>query len=195
MARYKSIGLGMLAILLVLLGIPLWQGWRGHPLAASEHIDVCALVRAAPLRELLEAPGDMVAGMPGAAAGETADPTCHVELARDAEAADGARFVTTVLMTERGLARGGRRQGSQAFVETWLAEARASGSRVEDVPGPWRGAALVRPASPDMPGLQLLADDAGVILWFRSAGVEPKLLTAFAGATARAARQAGSQSR
>jgi hypothetical protein len=189
MFRHKSIGLGMLAILLLLLGLPLWQGWRAHPLAAAELVDVCDLARPDAVRELLETPDTMTSRMPGAAP-EVVEPTCQIDLAADAERPEPARFVAAALITERGLVRRGARQGSQVFVETWLAEARASGSRVRDVAGPWRTAATVQPAREDVTGLQLLADDAGVILWFRAEGVEAARLVAFAGATARAARQA-----
>jgi hypothetical protein len=185
--RYKSLGIGLAAVLLILLGMPLWQGWRAHPLASALDADVCALLQAGATRELLEAPARIEAGMPGMASSPQSDPACHIELAGDD--ANASRSVTAVLITEAGMARRGDRQRSERFVETWLAEAKAGGSSIREASGPWRhGAWIDGPAR--TPALaQLLLDDAGVIWWFQAEGVEQARMAAFAATAARAARQ------
>lgn len=185
--RYKSLGVGLAALLLILLGMPLWQGWRAHPLASAVAVDVCALLQGGATRELLEAPIKLSSSMPGDAPSPQSDPACHLDLAADD--AHATRFVTASLITEAGLARQGGRQRSERFVETWLAEAAASGASVRELSGPWRRGAWM-----DAPGrspavAQLLLDDDGVVWWFRAGGVEPGRLAAFASAAANSARQ------
>jgi len=184
--RYKSLGIGLSAVLLILLGMPLWQGWRAHPMASAVQVDVCAMLRDGAVNELLEAPTRIEAGMPGMASSAQSDPACHIELAGDD--ANAARSVTAVLITDAGLARRGGRQRSERFVATWLAEAKASGSSIREASGPWRHGAWI-----DVPGrmavTQLLLDDAGVVWWFQAEGVEQARMAAFAATAARAARQ------
>lgn len=185
--RYKSLGIGLAAVLLILLGMPLWQGWRAHPLASAVDVDVCALLRDGAMRELLEAPTNITSGMPGVAPSPQTDPACHLELAGDDALA--TRFVTVTLITEAGLARHGGRQRSERFVETWLAEAAASGTSVRELSGSWRRGAWMDASGRSPAVAQLLLDDDGVVWWIRSAGVAQARLAAFASAAANSARQ------
>jgi hypothetical protein len=181
-----------MAILIVMLGVPLWQGWRSHPLAGSERIDVCALSRPDAMRELLEMPKSIAPGMPGGGDSAMSTPACHVELSDD-DASPVSRYVTVALITEAGLARQGGRVRSTRYAETWLAEAKASGATLTPVTGPWRTAMRIEMPTRASAGMQLIAEDDGVVFWIGSAGVAAERLTAFASAVARAARQVSRQ--
>jgi len=181
-SAYYFGGIGLIFVLAAFLVIPLWTRNANHPLSGRTAIDVCGLLEDAMLMKLPEPPVKRQSQFPGQVG--TAPAVCFAEL----PAADGApRFVQVAVTTQRMLSAEGRAAKTDRFVETWLAEAEVDGAELEPVAGPWRRAALVRERRGQRK-LDLLADDAGVVLWISSRGLDRQSVLSLAEAAARRLR-------
>lgn len=168
-------GIGIAIVWLAFLVVPIWLRGVDHPLQARDRVDVCAYLTAEVLASLPPSPLAPAPGVPGEE--DTGKPACRVEWPAGDDGA--ARGVWVMVTTERMLTADRRPVRTDRFVETWLAEARASGTEVTPVKGPWRRGALLRePRRPDRLGL--LADDAGVVVWINGQGIDEPAFVAFA---------------
>ena len=184
-SRYYG-GIGLALVLAVILALPLWLANANHPLAARTAVDVCAMLEDTLLVALPEPPAKVERRVPGFAdAGSAA--SCYAELPGPSGTAPGARHAWVAVTTQRMLSTDGRAAHTDRFVETWLAEAQADGTSVEQLAGPWRHAALLRGPRNER-RIDLLAHDAGVVLWFSGQGIGRDSLVAFATAATRRLR-------
>jgi hypothetical protein len=178
-------GIGLAIVLLAFLWLPLWLRNVDHPLSASAAVDVCSYLTDGVLVTLPRLPETVARGMPGDP--DTSKPACRLLLPaaqRTAPAPNLWVAVTTERMLNGG---GGRPQRTDRFVDTWLKESEASGSTVTPVKGPWRRAAVIRDGL-HVGKLGVLADDAGVVVWVNSEGVDEPVLVAFSEAITRSLR-------
>jgi len=184
LSRPAGIGLLTACVLLLLAGLKFASG-GDHPLALSNGFDLCGRVATA-WGTLPGARGEPQARIPGF--GEQGAASCYLPLAEARTGERAQRYVWTIVMTHRMLATDGVRPSTGKYVETFLAETRASGAQVDDVKGPWRSAGVITARGTD-PELQLLAHDDGVVLWVGSRGLDAKALSDFAALAARRLRE------
>lgn len=155
-------GLWLLALLLVLMAVPLWQHRSvNHPLAASERIDACALL--APL------PPDLAGLRPRSGVD-------NCELLDE----DGAAVLSVGFSSNRSIANGSN-GGTAQFFATWVKEVRASGAvEMQERAGPWRAGESYRLGD----SRQLLVEDGGLLIVLSSPRLEEARLLAYANSLA-----------
>jgi len=178
-------GIGLAIVLLAFLWLPLWLRNVDHPLSASAAVDVCAYLTDTVLVTLPRLPDKVTRGMPGNP--DASKAACQVLLPAPERMAP-APNVWVAVTTERMLnGGGGRPQRTDRFVDTWLKETEVSGSAVTPLQGPWRRAAVIRDGL-HVGKLGVLADDAGVVVWVNSEGIDESVLIAFSEALTRSLR-------
>jgi hypothetical protein len=177
-------GIGLVLALAGLLALPLWLRSGDHPLSGEASLDACTLLANEMRTGLPEQPVDVAPQPPERSGAGVAE--CVATFAPRRGANPGSRYVRVTVSTQRMLSQGGHPVRTDRFVQTWLTEAKASGSDVQPIEGPWRSAALIR--DPGRPKIDLLADDAGVVLLVSSVSVDAQSLVNFAGAAARRLR-------
>src|SRR5438094_9619089 len=134
-------GIGLSIVLLMLLVVPKWLRGVDHPLTSAAAVDVCAYMSDAAHNTLPE-PIKVLRGYPGEK--DTGKPVCHALLPAPSSRDVPAPNVVVAVTTERMTTFEGRTQRTDRFVDTWLAESKASGSEVTPLQGPWRRAAVIR---------------------------------------------------
>ena len=156
--RLRNSGLALLAILALLLLFLLARLWPGsHPLATKTQVDLCGPARVAAEAMAI---GELSLQSDGPGRSSTGDVHCVLTLR---SSRGKLAQVSVGLLTQAML----RRQHPQANTSKWLdlsvAEANASGGKLQPLQGPWKRAAL-GVAAKGSTYLMLFAEDDGVAL-------------------------------
>ena len=186
--RLVGVGLLVVLILMLLIAPRLLRGGE-HPLAQTASFDLCSRL-GSDVWSLLDAkPMHMDASRDGTDAG----PECVADLSQPAGSGEPPPQVLVVMVSQALLHRqGGTRANTKRYVETFIAETRASGWTVETLQGPWKDGYLMTQAN--LPSQQqFLAEDDGVVITINASRTRRDALVAFAGAVARRLREPASE--
>ena len=176
----RLVGVGLLAALvLLLLIVPRLLRGGGHPLAQTASFDLCTRLGADPWRTITDIP--VTPRTTGS--GPDTDPSCVADQSERSGSA-APRQATVFVVTQARLHRqGGAAANTRRYVETFVAEAQASGWTVETVQGAWRdGRFMSRSSLPAQ--VQFIAEDGGVAILILADGVERDVLLRFASSVA-----------
>jgi len=185
----RYFGIGLFVGLVLLLLAPLWMfPIGGHPLANKTVRSLCAYVDSGPLRRL-ERLAVELEDRRERTPRDASWPTCSAKLeTRYPEPAGKGPTLDATLVTERALRSADPRASTERFVDTWVNEARASGARIEAVPGPWLQASLLEYPAGERE-LRIIAEDDGIALLIRGSGIPSDQLALFAADLAERLRQ------
>lgn len=157
-----------------------------HPLARESDVDLCALLGEDVWLQLRYPAADPMVRVPQVAGGDSM--VCALELdpvpsgdrfariGRGEDANEVRTIATVTLTTTARLAEEAPQADSAGFAETLDEELRSDGWAGRELEGPWASASVYTLGEDEA---ATLVEDSGVVLWTRTAGVEPQALVSF----------------